>query len=105
MSIIKKSIVGCVVAATLASGVIAATGPAEAGYRGGWGGPLAAGVIGGLAMGAIIGGATRPAYGYGYAPAYGYEPVPAYSPCYRSRTPVYDAYGDFAGYRSIRVCN
>ena len=51
---------------------------------------------------------VRPAYGYGYGYApysYGYEPVPVYNPCYRGRTPVYDAYGNFAGYRPVRICN
>ena len=35
----------------------------------GWGGAVAAGVIGGLALGAI---ASAPYYGYGYGPSYGY---------------------------------
>ena len=42
--------------------------------------------------GAIIGSAVRP-YGYGPGP---------YT-CVRRR-PVYDAYGNFAGYRPVRVC-
>jgi hypothetical protein len=104
MSIIRKSVAAGLVAVTLASSVVATATPAAAWYRGGWGAPVAAGLIGGLAAGAIIGSATRPAYGYGYAP-YGYAPAPVYDPCYRGRTPVYDAYGNFAGYRPVRICN
>ena len=60
---------------------------------------MAAGVIGGLAAGAIIGGAAR--RGYWGEPAYAYGPGP-YS-CMRRRA-VYDGYGNFAGYRPVRVC-
>ena len=112
MSSTKSLVAAGVALATLASATLTTTTPAAAR---GWGAPFAGGLIGGLAAGAIIGSATRPAYGYGYgsgygygyapAPAYGYAPEPVYNPCYRSRTPVYDAYGEFAGYRSVRVCN
>ncbi len=105
MSLLQKTIAVGVAAATLTSVVVASSSPAAAWGRGGWGGPVAAGLIGGLAAGAIIGSATAPAYGYGYAPAYGYAPVPVYDPCYRGRSPIYDAYGNFAGYRPVRVCN
>ncbi len=98
MALLKKSMTAGLVALTLATGVAATATPASAWYRGGWGGPVAAGVIGGLAAGAIIGSAARP-YGYGY----GYGPV--YDGCYRVRRPVYDVYGNFAGYRLARVCN
>ena len=108
MSFMKSSIAAGLALATLSSGLVATATPAAAR---GWGAPFAGGLIGGLAAGAIIGSATRPAYGYGYAPsygyapAYGYDPVPVYESCYRGRRPVYDAYGEFAGYRSVRVCN
>ena len=112
MSFTKSFVAAGVALATLASATVTTTTPAAAR---GWGAPFAGGLIGGLAAGAILGAATRPAYGYGgyggygngygYAPAYGYAPEPVYNRCYRSRTPVYDAYGDFAGYRSVRVCN
>lgn len=105
MSILKKTIAAAVAATTLTSAVVATSTPASAR---GWGFPVAAGLVGGLAAGAIIGSAVRPAYGYGgygYAPAYGYDPVPVYNPCYRSQSPVYDVYGNFAGYRTVRVCN
>jgi hypothetical protein len=60
-------------------------------WRGRWGGPFAAGIIGGLALGAI---ASAP-YGYapyGYAPyGYGYAPY-GYAPSY------YGYYGGGYGY-------
>ena len=102
MSIVKKTVAAAVAASTLCAGMAVTTTPAAAH---GWGAPFAAGLFGGVAAGAIIGSAARPAYGYGYAPAYGYDPIPVYNPCYRSQQPVYDIYGNFAGYRTVRVCN
>lgn len=104
MSILKSTLVAVLAASTLGATIASTTTPAAAR---GWGAPVAAGVIGGLAAGAIIGSAVRPAYGYGYygAQPYGYDPVPVYDPCYRSQQPVYDPYGNFAGYRTVRVCN
>ena len=96
MSAFKTTIAAGLAAVTLGTATIATSTPAAAWYRYGWGAPVAAGVIGGLAAGAIIGSAIRP---YGYAPAYGPGPYP----CLRRR-PVYDAYGNFAGYRPVRVC-
>ena len=74
--------------------------PAEARY----GGAVAAGVVGGLALGAIAGSAAaNSGYGYGY-PAYA-PPPPVYGPpCYFTRQATYDPYGNFAGYRRVRVC-
>lgn len=112
----KKTLAAGLAVLTLGTGVIASSAPASAYYRGGYrgggfGGPFAAGLIGGLAVGAIAGSASRPygyyggGYGYGYGGGYGYAPEPVYEPCYHARTPVYDVYGNFAGYRSARVCN
>lgn len=76
-----------------------------------------AALFGGLAAGALVGSAfagssrayATPAYG---APAYGYYGRPAYyaapvyaPSCYRERQPVYDDWGDLAGYRVVRVCD
>lgn len=94
MSAVKKTIAAGLAALTLGTATIASSSPAEAWWRYGWGAPVAAGVLGGLAAGAIIGGAVRP-YGYGYGPGP--------NPCIRRR-PVYDGYGNFAGYRPVRVC-
>ncbi|PNG27176.1 hypothetical protein CR492_03535, partial [Methylocella silvestris] len=63
-----------------------------AGWRGGgwgWGGPAAVGIASGLALGALAGSAG-PAYGYGG--------------CYLQNQPVYDSWGQFAGYQRVRVC-
>ncbi len=91
------------------------------GYRRGWGGPVAAGVIGGLALGAIAASATPayaapvyyddhgyppggliPAYG-GYAPTYydGYSAAPTRCWWQRQRVPL-----DPWTYqvRRVRVC-
>lgn len=105
---VRKTVLTAVAVATVATGM--ASSPAMA-WRGGYGAPLAAGVIGGLAAGAIIGSATHPyGYGYGYGGSYnyGYAPVyaaPAYGGCYRERRAVYDSWGEFAGYRLVRVCD
>ena len=53
----------------------------------GWGGPVAAGVIGGLALGALAGSA------YAYGPAY-------YGGCYWQNRPVYDSLGQFCRLRA-----
>jgi hypothetical protein len=98
MSVLKKTLIAGLAALTLTAGVVTASAPAAAWYRGyGWGAPVAAGVIGGLAAGAIIGSASRP---YGY---YGY---PAYDEggCYFVRRRTFDAYGNFIGYHRTRVC-
>ncbi|HEY8580625.1 MAG TPA: hypothetical protein VIL72_12100 [Beijerinckiaceae bacterium] len=56
-----------------------------------------AALFGGLAAGAIVAGAVASsAYA---APAY-YGPA-----CWREKRPVYNRFGDFVGYRSIRVCD
>jgi len=75
------------------------------------GGAVAAGVIGGLAVGAIAGSALanqNSGYGYGggyAAPAYAPPPPPVYDAgCYFTRQATYDPYGNFAGYRRVRVC-
>lgn len=98
MSAIKKAVAGGLAALTLGTATISTSTPAAAWWRYGWGAPVAAGVIGGLAVGTILGGAARP---WGYGPAYAYGPGPY--PCVRRRA-VYDAYGNLAGYRPVRIC-
>ena len=74
------------------------------GFGGGWGAPVAAGVIGGLALGAIAAQAAQP---YRFAPptygyqVYGDDRVPY---CHVERRPTYNPWGDFAGWRAVRVC-
>jgi hypothetical protein len=84
--------------AALAIGTMIATAsPAMAGgWNHHWNGPVAAGVIGGLALGAI----ASSAYG---SPAY--EEAPIYGGCYLTQRPAYDYWGNFVGYRRVRVCN
>ena len=108
MTTLKRVVTGSLAALTVAATLCGSSAPAAAWHRGGWGGPVAAGLLGGLAAGAIIGSATHPyGYGpaYGYGPSYGYAPEPVYDSCYLARRPIYDEYGYFSGYRRIRVCN
>jgi hypothetical protein len=62
------------------------------GWGGGWGAPVAAGLLGGLAVGAIAGS------------AYPYGPYGGYGGCYLQNQPVYNGWGQFVGYRPVRVC-
>jgi hypothetical protein len=105
----KKLLTIGLAASVLGAASLGATAPAQA--RHGVGGAVAAGVVGGLALGALAGSAAASPYGYGYGDGYGY-PAPAYAPpapvyddCYVTRQATYDPYGNFAGYRRVRVCN
>jgi len=91
----RKLVVAGATAATLFALTAASVSPAEA--RGGWGGPFAAGVIGGAAVGALAAGVAAPYY-YGPPPV-AYEPA-----CYFTRQASYDYYGRFVGYQRVRVC-
>ena len=80
------------------AGVFGLLGAIQSAEARGWrhhhrGAPIAAGIAGGLALGAIAAGA----YGYGYRPHY--------RSCWDERRPVYNRWGDFRGYRLVRVCN
>lgn len=116
-SIIKKALIGGLAALTFGLAVAETSTPAMAWGRGGWGGGGFhggwggrgwggrgwggrgwGGVGAGLALGAVAAGAAYgyPYYGYGY-PYYGY------GGCWQQQ-PVYDAYGNFRGYRPVAVC-
>lgn len=99
----KKLMASGLSAAVLAAASLGASAPAQA--RHGNGGAIAAGVVGGLALGAIAGSAAANASpGYGYGGGYS-EPAPVYGGgCYFTRQATYDPYGNFAGYRRVRVC-
>ena len=98
-----KRLTTCALAASaLAVASIGASAPSQARDRGG---AIAAGVIGGLALGAIAGSAAGAAPAYGYDNGYGAYAPPAYGgDCYMTRQATYDPYGNFAGYRRVRVC-
>jgi hypothetical protein len=95
LSLSRKTITAGMAAGALAALVGGTATPAAA--RGGWGGPFAAGVIGGAAVGALVAGATAPYY---YGPPVAYAPPP----CWFQRQPVYDYYGRVIGYQRVRVC-
>jgi hypothetical protein len=90
----RKIITATLTALTLATGVVATSTPAAAwgcgpwgcggGWHGGWGAPVAAGVIGGMALGAIAANAG-----------------PSYA-CVEDQ-PIYSRHGRFLGYRRVRV--
>jgi hypothetical protein len=110
-SILKRALIGGLAALTFGLAIAETSTPAEAfrgGFRGGfhgggWGwrgrGWGWGGVGAGLALGAVAAGAAYgyPYYGYGYPYGYGY------GGCWQQR-PVYDAYGNFRGYRPVAVC-
>ena len=93
-TIFKKTLTAAAAALTLGFAIAASSAPAEARWNRG----------GAFAAGAAIGllGAAATAHAYN-APRHGY----AYhgGECWREKREVYNRYGDFAGYRSIRVCN
>jgi hypothetical protein len=86
-----------VVLAASTLGVTIASTSTPASAQGGFGWGLGAGLLGGFAIGAL---ATRPYY----PPPYAYGPYPPPG-CYVQQRPVYDPYGNFAGYRPVRICN
>jgi hypothetical protein len=109
---VRKALIGALAAWTFGAGVTMIPTPSLAqgwrggwhgGYRGGWGGwgwrrgyygwgaPVAAGVIGGLALGTLAGAA------YAYGPYY-------YGGCSWQNRPVYDSWGNFAGFAPVEVC-
>ncbi len=67
-----------------------------------------AALFGGLAAGALIGGAlvgaTRPAYAEPAPPPVVVYEEPPPVVCHRERRPLFDEYGEVAGYRMVKVC-
>ena len=101
LNISRKVAVAALLATTFGVSVAATSTPAAAR---GWGAPVAAGIIGGLALGAIA--ASANAHAYYPPPAAYYPPAPAYYPvCQRENQPTYDQWGNFVGWRPVRVCN
>lgn len=89
------------VAAALAGALSCAPALADGWGRGGgyfWGPAAAIGLLGGVVAGGAL-AAARPVYPAGYG-VYA-EPAPT---CYFARQPVLDGWGNFIGYRRVRVC-
>ena len=93
MTTFKKTIASALAALTLGGAVLTTSAPAQAG-GGGFGGAIAAGVIGGIALGALA--ASRPAYA---APAYYYGPT-----CYFRTKRFVDDYGN-PYFKRVRFCD
>ena len=87
----KKFATATVAALSIAATLALSSAPAEARYgrKGAFFGALAAGLVGA----AIVGSAARAHH------------APVYSDCWSEKRPVYNRWGDFRGYRYIRVCN
>ncbi len=90
MNTFKKTITASIAALTIGMTLAATSAPAEAR----WGRNAA--LFGGLAVGALAVGAIANAHA---------APVYYGGTCWRERRAVYNAYGDFVGYRLQRVCN
>jgi hypothetical protein len=90
----KKVLIAGLCAATLGGGMVSFSDEAEARYRRGHGGAVAAGVVGGLALGALAAGAYAAPVAPGYAvPAYG-RPAYGYGgDCYEVRRRYVDDWG------------
>ncbi len=96
MNTFKKIATGTLAALTLGITLAATSAPAEA--RWGRNAALFGGLaVGALAVGAIANAHAAPAYGGGYYVSGG--------SCWTEKRAVYNSWGDFAGYRRIRVCN
>lgn len=95
MTTIRKTIASALAVLTVAGALTATAGSAEAAprHRNWNGGAVAAGVVGAIALGAIAASAAqaRPAQ-------------PAYE-CGWERQPVYNQWGEFAGWRRVQVCD
>jgi heme/copper-type cytochrome/quinol oxidase subunit 3 len=91
----KKIAMTTVAALTIGATIALAAAPAEA--RNGRKGALIGGIAAGLLGAAIVGSQAR---GRGE-----YEEERVQSDCWIEKRPRYDRYGEFRGYRRIRVCN
>ena len=98
----RKTLTVLAAAGALAVVSVAAPSDANAQWRRGGGGAVAAGVIGGLAAGAIIGSAVAPRY---YDPYYGPAPVyvaPGPASCVEPQWVWSERRGEYV-WRNVRV--
>ena len=87
----KKFVTATIAALTIAGTIAVSAGTAEAKF--GRKGALLGGIAAGLVGAAILGSAAHAHGG------------PVYGDCWTEKRPVYNRWGDFRGYRYIRVCN
>jgi hypothetical protein len=89
-TVAKKFVTAAVAALSIGATVALSASPAEAkfGRRGAFFGGVAAALVGS----AIVASHAHAYHGYGYS-------------CWREKRPVFNRWGDFRGYRYIRVCN
>ncbi len=87
----KKALTGAMGAIALAGAMAASAAPAEARS-----GRNAAWIAGGVAAGLLGAAVVSNAYAH---PTYSYAPS-----CWRERQQVHNRFGEFVGYRSVRVC-
>jgi hypothetical protein len=96
-----KRIVSAALAFVMFGGMAGQAAHAEQGRNAALFGGLAAGAL----LGGAIAGAARPGPVYAAPPpppVYVYEePEPI---CHRERRPLFDEYGNVAGFRTVRVC-
>lgn len=112
----KKAFLASATVLTLGSALAVSARPASARDAG----PVLAGAIGGFAAGAILGstlghsgyygGGNYPAYSGGYYEGGYYPPSGYYAPvytrsCYSEHRAIYNTWGDFVGYRRVRICD
>jgi hypothetical protein len=103
----KKALLTSVTVLALGSALAVSATPASARDAG----TVIAGALGGFTAGAILGSTlghhgnySGGYYSSGYYPSEDYAPVYTRS-CYAERRPIYDSWGDFVGYRHVRVCD
>ena len=96
MTAFRKIATGTIAALTLGVTLAASSAPAEAR----WGRNAA--FFGGVAAVGLLGAGIA---AHAHTPRYYGSPVYYGGGCWFERRAVYNSWGDFAGYRRIRVCN
>ncbi|MDP4594651.1 MAG: hypothetical protein NWT00_08865 [Beijerinckiaceae bacterium] len=87
----KKAATATIAALTIAASVALLSAPAQAKF--GRNGAVIGGIAAALVGAAIVGHSARAHY------------RPQYGDCWTEKQPRYNRWGDFRGYRYIRVCN
>jgi hypothetical protein len=102
---VRKALIGALAAWTFGAGVMTTATPSFAqGWRGGWyGGGWRGGYWGRCGCGCGGGVVCGPALGALAGAAISYGPY-YYGSCSWQNRPVYDSWGNFAGYAPVQVC-